>query len=50
MTFLLNLMCFFTLLGMTVVLLMCIYVFDYLKYRVFRRNKGVGKYLKRRRW
>lgn len=49
MTFLLNLIAFFTIFGMVLFLLICIYVFDYLKYKAFKRNKGVGKYLKRRR-
>lgn len=48
-TFLLNLIALFTILGFLTVLLVCIFTFDYLKYKAFKRNKGVGKYLKRRR-
>jgi hypothetical protein len=49
LTLLLNLMAFFTISGMVLFLLICIFLFDYLKYKAFRRNKGVGKYLRRRR-
>jgi hypothetical protein len=48
MTFLLNLISFFIIFGMISFLLICIYVFDYLKYRVFKRNRGINRYLRRR--
>ena len=47
-TFLLNLISLFTILGFLTVLLICMYLFDYLKYKAFRKNKGINKYLRRR--
>lgn len=48
MTFLLNLMSFFTVFGMIIFFVLCMILIDALKYKLLKNNRRVYRYTRRR--
>ena len=48
MTFLLNLIGFFIIFGMVATVFVSVFIIEYVKRRLFRKNKNIYKYIRRR--
>lgn len=48
MTFLLNLIGFFIIFGMVTTVFVSVFIIEYVKRRLFRKNKNIYKYIRRR--